>query len=147
MLRCKDIDLAQISAGKVSYIVFLLCGLMYANACTPQAGIKQCFVVTLIAYSITLSSEAESFEGVQICETDDNGIEHCRSLSEGINGLCERHTFTSPLLYNHHVMSVLIFCTAEVMAEPDCVCVGDRKGHSVCMPDNCDANRPTRRRG
>ena len=25
-------------------------------------------------------------EGVRICETDVNGVEHCRSLSDGING-------------------------------------------------------------
>ncbi|CAI8023591.1 hypothetical protein GBAR_LOCUS13764 [Geodia barretti] len=57
----------------------------------------------------------DAVEGVRICETDANGDEHCRSLSEGKS--------------------------AEAMQESDCFCVRDGEGHKVCEPDNCDAGR------
>ena len=34
-------------------------------------------------------------EGVRICETDANGVEHCRSLSAGKSGLLALHGMCS----------------------------------------------------
>ena len=35
--------------------------------------------------------DLDAVEGVKICETDANGDEHCRSLSEGKFGRSPRH--------------------------------------------------------
>ena len=79
----------------------------------------------------------DDVEGVRICETDRNGVEHCRSLSEGRNGVSKRnHSFDICLF-------ILYTCyTAQAMQEEgECFCARDSQGHKVCEPANCDAGR------
>ena len=41
------------------------------------------YVAMFLSVLVNVCSYTDTVEGVKICETDANGVEHCRTLSEG----------------------------------------------------------------